>query len=207
VKRASDVSVRALDLAGTALFAAEGASLAIAAGLDVLGVLVIAFSTALVGGLVRDLLIGSVPPRAIADWKYPVTAFTAGALTFVSYAYLPRPSHMAVVVLDAAGLALFAVAGADKALDFRIPAFSAILLGGITAVGGGVVRDVLLNLVPNVLKSDIYATAALLGAAVTVAGRRAKLAPFAVTVAGFLSCFVLRVVAVWQHWNLPALTR
>jgi uncharacterized membrane protein YeiH len=192
-------------LSGTAVFAAEGAAVAIASGLDVLGVLVLSFSSSLVGGMIRDVLIGSVPPRAIADWLYSATALAAGAVTFVFYEYVPHVPRELVVGLDAAGLSLFAVAGAGKALDYGIPAFSAVLLGGITAVGGGVVRDVLLAHVPNILRTDIYGTAALAGAAVLVAGRKTGAAPAAVTVAGFMTCFVLRLVAVWQHWNLPAI--
>lgn len=192
-------------MAGTAVFAAEGAVVAIVNGLDLLGVLVVSFTSSLMGGIIRDTLIGALPPRAIVDWWYAFVALASGAVTFATYEYAPHIPRDLVVTLDAAGLSLFAVAGAGKALDFKVPAFSAVLLGGVTAVGGGVVRDVLLNHVPNILRTDIYGTAALAGAAVTVAARKANAPAFMVTAAGFLTCFAIRLVAVWQHWNLPAI--
>jgi len=109
------------------------------------------------------------------------------------------------VVFDAAGLSLFAVAGAAKALDFGIHPFIAVLMGGVTGVGGGTVRDILLARVPNVLRSDIYATAALAGAAVLVIGLEFNLNSKCMTIAGAVACFALRVVSVWRHWNLPKL--
>ena len=195
----------AVDLLGTFVFAVEGASSAIEGDLDLLGLMVLAFATALAGGIFRDLLIGAIPPGAIRDWRYAATAFLAGAVVFLWHRYVSQVPHSFIVVIDAAGLGLFAVAGAAKALDFGIHPFVAILMGGITGVGGGTVRDILLARVPTVLRSDIYAVAALAGAAVMVAGLSVGLPSTLMTVVGAVTCFVLRVVAVWQHWNLPAL--
>jgi uncharacterized membrane protein YeiH len=195
--------VQAADLAGIFVFAAEGALAAMQGNLDLLGLMVLSFATALCGGIVRDLLIGAVPPNAIRDWRYSAVAFTAGALAYLVHALDPSLPTRGLATLDAAGLALFAVAGTEKALDFGISPFMAIQLGAITAVGGGVVRDVLLAQIPAVLRVDIYATAALAGSLILVVGRKAGLPPTASAVVGGTACFAIRMLAVWQHWQLP----
>ena len=108
-----------------------------------------------------------------------------------------------VVGLDAAGLALFAVAGAGKALAYDIPPFIAIFMGAITGVGGGTIRDMLLARIPAVLRVDVYATAALVGAAVMIVGLKLGKPRTLMAALGAVVCFLLRVVSVWQHWNLP----
>lgn len=191
------------DLAGIFLSASAGAAVAMAAGLDLLGVLVVAFISALGGGVVRDVLIGAVPPKAFSDWRYAGAAFVAGAVTFAGLAishHIPGPI---LVWIEAADLALFSVAGAEKALAYGLPSFSAVLMAGVTGVGGGVMRDVLLNHVPHVLLADVYATAALVGATVLVVCLKLGLGSRASAILGGLSCFVLRLLAVWLHWNLP----
>jgi len=200
-----DKLLYAFDLAGTLLFAIEGASAAIASKLDLLGLMVLAFATALGGGILRDVLIGSVPPNALRDWRYSATAFTGASITFFLSGFVQAIPAQLVMVLDAAGLALFAIAGTEKALLFDMPPLIAVLLGGITGVGGGTIRDVLLAKIPNVLRADVYATAALAGSAVMVVGRRLGLSPFASAFLGGLLCFALRVISVWRHWNLPRL--
>lgn len=195
--------VLAADLAGTVVFAIEGASAAIRAGLDLLGVLVLSFLVALGGGIIRDLLIGATPPSAIRDWRYPVLAFVAGLVTFLIHTQIEAVPALLLTTLDAVGLALFAVAGAEKALDFKINPFIATLMGAITGCGGGVMRDMLLVRVPAVLVADIYASAALLGAAVVVIGRRLGCPPAMAAVLGFVVCFALRVAAVRFGWQLP----
>ncbi|BDU22171.1 trimeric intracellular cation channel family protein [Dyella sp. GSA-30] len=195
--------VLAADLAGTVVFAIEGASAAIRAGLDLLGVLVLSFMVALGGGVIRDLLIGATPPSAIRDWRYPVLAFVTGLVTFLIHTQIETVPAVLLTTLDAAGLALFAVAGAEKALDFKINPFIAILMGAITGCGGGVMRDMLLARVPVVLVADIYASAALLGALVVVVGRRLGCPPAVAAVLGFVVCFALRVAAVRFGWQLP----
>jgi uncharacterized membrane protein YeiH len=196
-----------VDLIGTFVFAMEGATAAIAGKLDLLGLMVLSFATALAGGIIRDLLIGAIPPGAIRDWRYAAVAFLAGAVVFIWHRYVSQIPQDFLIVVDAAGLALFAVSGAAKALNFGIHPFLAVLMGGITGVGGGTVRDLLLARVPTVLQSDIYAVAALAGAAVMVAGLGAGLPPTWMTALGGIVCFVLRVVAVWRHWNLPRVIR
>lgn len=191
------------DLAGTVVFAIEGATAAIHAGLDLLGVLVLSFIVALGGGIVRDLLLGATPPSAMRDWRYPVLAFVAGLATFVLHVQVEALPPLLLSTLDAVGLALFAVAGAEKALEFGIHPFMATLLGAITGCGGGVVRDMLLSRIPMVLVADIYASAALLGAAVLVVARRLGCPPAVAATLGGVVCFALRVAAVRFGWQLP----
>ena len=192
-----------IDLLGTSLFAAEGATTAIHARLDVLGVLVLAFVTALGGGMVRDLLLGDAPPNAIRDWRYAAVALATGLVVFAVRTPVEASGAGLVQALDAAGLSLFAVAGATKALEFKIHPLLATMLGGITGVGGGTIRDVLINKVPRVLTADVYAAAALLGAAITVALLRMGVKPAVASLLGIVGCFVVRMLAVKYRWNLP----
>jgi uncharacterized membrane protein YeiH len=206
MNRTSDRLLLFADLAGIFLFALEGARTAISGNLDFLGVMVLSFATALGGGVIRDLLIGDLPPASLRDWRYPATAFIAGSLVFFLHHSLRVIPEQLIIDLDAAGLSLFAVAGTEKALNFKINPFIAVLLGTITAVGGGVIRDMFLAEIPRVLHSDIYATAALLGSAVMVVARRVRVHPTLCAVLGGSTCFLLRVIAVRQHWNLPKAT-
>lgn len=197
--------IYALDLAGTFLFAVEGAIAAANAGLDVFGIMVLSFSTALIGGVVRDLLIGAVPPQAIKDWRYSAIAFAGGAATFFFHRYVLKIPAPVFIGLDAAALSLFAIAGAEKALDFGIHPLVACLMGTLTGVGGGTLRDILLARIPIILRADVYATAAFAGAAAMIIARRAGVPPVAAAALGGAVCFGLRIVAVWQHWSLPRL--
>jgi uncharacterized membrane protein YeiH len=191
------------DLAGILLFGIEGATAAANADLDFLGLMVLAFATALAGGIFRDLLIGAVPPASLRDWRYPATAFAGGAVVFFLHHFLKRIPTPIMIDLDAIALALFAVAGTEKALEYNLNPFIAALLGTVTAVGGGTVRDIFLAQVPRVLNVDIYATAAFVGAAVMVLCRKSRIPPVWSALSGGTVCFLLRIVSVWQHWNLP----
>jgi uncharacterized membrane protein YeiH len=195
--------VVAADLAGTFVFAVEGALAALAGHMDLFGVMVLGFVTALGGGVVRDVLMGALPPAALRGASYPATAFAAAAIAFILARYLLEVPRTLLLTLDAAGLSLFAVAGTLKALDAGIHPLSAVLLGTITGVGGGTMRDVLLAHVPAILRVDIYATAALLGALALVLCRRVGLPAGIAAFAGGGACFVLRMLSVWQHWQLP----
>lgn len=195
--------ILAADLGGTVVFAIEGALAAIAGSLDLLGVLVLAFVTAVGGGILRDVLIGAAPPSAFRDTRYPMTALGAGAATFLFHTRLGALPDGLLTQLDAAGLALFAVAGTEKALAFNIRPALAPLMGTLAAVGGGVMRDVLLAHVPAVLRVDIYATAALAGSAIVVVCHRLGVPGTVAAVIGALVCFGLRLVSVSRHWHLP----
>ncbi|MFC6645354.1 trimeric intracellular cation channel family protein [Granulicella cerasi] len=191
------------DLLATLLVALEGSSAGVLAHLDFFGVLVIAFISALGGGIVRDLLIGATPPNAIRDWRYGAIALLGGGITLISFQTVQTVPHHLLVTLDAAGLALFAVAGADKAIEYGVSPLSAVLMGATTGCGGGVIRDLLLNRIPAILHSDVYATAALAGAIVTVVSLRFRLPRGWAMAAGAVICFTLRMMAVTFGWSLP----
>lgn len=193
----------ALDLAGTFVFGISGAIAAIEKRLDLFGVMVLAFVTALAGGILRDVLIGSVPPQGVSDWRFPAAAFAAGAIVFVGYRAIKRLDR-AVMIFDAAGLSLFAVAGAQKALAYGLNPFMAALLGVVTAVGGGTIRDMLLAEIPKVLRVDIYAVAALAGAGIVSIGYEMALPPVPVALVGAAVCFFLRIVSIRRRWSLPS---
>lgn len=193
----------AADIAGTLVFAIEGAMAAINADLDPIGVMVLAFATALGGGIIRDVLLGALPVAALRDVRYPSTVLGAGIAVFFLHHYIGAVPVSVIQILDAAGLALFAVAGTQKALLHRMSRLVAVLLGTITGVGGGTIRDVLLAQVPNVLRVEIYATAALVGSACMIVARRLRVpTPWAAAIGGIV-CFALRVVSLYHHWNLP----
>jgi uncharacterized membrane protein YeiH len=195
-----------LDLIGTFVFALSGAASGVKNKLDAFGVGVLALVAGNAGGVTRDLLIGSVPPAAIKDWRYVAVSLAAGAVTFVWYRNVKRLRSI-VLLLDAAGLALFAVAGTQKALAFGINPFVSALLGMLTGIGGGVIRDLLVNEIPVVLRADLYALAALAGATVVVAGHLARWSPTATTIAGAILCFGIRLMAIRRGWNLPPARR
>lgn len=194
--------ILALDLAGTFVFALAGATAGVRRRLDIFGVLVLSFVTASAGGVARDLLIGAVPPAALSDWRYFATAMLAGLVTFLWYPTIER-LRTPVRMFDAAGLALFAVAGAEKSLAFGLGPLMAALLGMLTGIGGGMLRDMLLAEVPAVLRSDLYAVAALAGAGVLVIGAALSLPHAPAAVAGALLCFTLRMLAIRYGWHLP----
>jgi uncharacterized membrane protein YeiH len=191
------------DLIGTLIFAVEGAMAAVDGNLDLIGIMVLAFCTALGGGIIRDVLLGALPPAALRDWRYPAIALTAAVLVFFVHGYVRVIPISAILVLDAAGLAVFAIAGTQKAMLYKMSPLVAVLLGTITGVGGGTVRDVLLNQVPNVLRFEVYATAALLGSACMIFARKMRAPSNMAAVFGGVVCFLLRVISLWRHWNLP----
>lgn len=194
--------VLVLDLCGTFVFALSGAMAGIKHRLDLFGVLVLAFAAANIGGITRDLLIGAVPPPGIADWRYIAVPVLAGLATFRWGWIIDRLRH-SVQIFDAGGLALFAVSGALKALAFQLDPVPAVLLGTLTGIGGGMVRDVLVAEVPAVLRGDVYAVAALAGAAVVVVGRVLEVPSAPITILGAAVCFGLRFMAIRRGWQLP----
>lgn len=191
-----------LDLAGTLVFALSGAVAGVRQKLDIFGVLVLSFVAANAGGITRDILIGAVPPAAISDWRYVGVSILAGVLTFYFPSEIIRRWNP-VLLFDAAGLALFAVTGAHKALLYGLNPFMATLLGMLTGIGGGMARDVLLAETPTVLRADLYAVAALAGAAVVTVAHVLQLPSQPATLAGAALCFGLRVLALKNRWQLP----
>ena len=192
----------AFDLGGTFVFALSGATAGVKHKLDLFGVLVLSFAAGNSGGIARDVMIGAHPPAAVADWRYIAVSMLAGLITFYRFRIINRLSSP-VLVFDAAGLALFAVSGAGKALAFQAGPVAAILLGMLTGIGGGMVRDVLVNETPTVLRTEFYAVAALFGAAVMVLGRMSHLPTSVSATAGAVLCFALRILAMQRGWQLP----
>jgi uncharacterized membrane protein YeiH len=194
-----------LDLIGTFVFALSGAVAGVKERLDLFGVLVLSFAAASAGGIMRDLLIGAVPPAAISDWRYLGVSLLAGLVIFF---WFPRSERLRklrnlVLIFDGAGLALFAVAGTQKALGYGLNPLMAALLGMLTGIGGGMLRDVLLAQVPTVLRSELYAVAALAGAVVVEVGLVLNLPPTAAAIAGAVICFGIRLIAIRRGWRLP----
>ena len=191
-----------LDLIGTFAFAISGAVAARQRRLDLFGILAIAFMVACGGGIVRDVCIGAIPPAGLSNWRYLVTSLLASAVAILAYAPVRR-LRQPVLFFDAIGLGLFAVSGAQKALSYRHSAEVAVLLGIVSAVGGGVMRDVVLSRVPAILDREIYASAALVGALAQVlfssAGWTQWWTPWLAT----LGCVVIRLASLYFGWRLP----
>lgn len=199
---------RALDLAGVLAFAVSGAQLGVQKRFDIVGIAALATATALGGGMTRDVLLGDTPPVALRDQTYLVMALVAAVSVVVGHRALERLSRP-VLVFDAGGLALFSVVGAAKALDQGLGSLAAVLLGVMTAVGGGVIRDILARDVPSVFRADsgLYAIPAALGASTVVAlwPRDALDATSAaLTVA---AVFAVRLLALRFDWRAPTARR
>lgn len=193
----------AIDLAATALFGIEGAAAAARAGLDLLGILVVGFIVALAGGIIRDVLLGDLPPAAFRSPSRIIAALAGALIAFFAVGLVDVTPPLLLSTLDAIGLALFAVTGAQKAFEHGSNLWVITILGAITATGGGVVRDLILNRIPFVLSESVYGTAALAGSLLVgillVATRRVGLALWS----GFTVAFVLRLLAVLLDWQLP----
>jgi uncharacterized membrane protein YeiH len=194
------------DLIGTFVFASSGAVLAGRTNLDLFGTFVLSFVAGTAGGITRDVLLGATPPLALLDWRYPLVALAATGLAWAAprfYDALNRP----ITVLDAFGLGLFAVAGTWRALDLGATSVTSIWVGVITAVGGGVARDLLVARVPVVLRREVYALAALAATLTVVTFEALELHRAAGGAVGVLTAASLRLFAAARDWNLPTLAR
>lgn len=192
-----------LDLTGTFAFALNGALTAMrTVRLDIVGVVTLGMITAIGGGIVRDVLIDSLPPATFRDWRYLAVAAGGSVLVFALGRWL-RAFMLPITVLDAVGLSLFAVTGASKALNSGVGVGAAIILGTITGVGGGTIRDVLIRQVPTVLTSGLYAIPAFVAAAITVGTERAGVYGTPAAVGAAIACFAIRMVGVRFGLNAP----
>ncbi|MER5889794.1 trimeric intracellular cation channel family protein [Streptomyces sp. NPDC001941] len=194
----------ALDLAGIFVFAISGALLAVRKNFDVFGIAVLAEVTALGGGLFRDLVIGAVPPAAFTDLGYFVMPLVASVFVFFLHPQVERIQG-SVNVFDAAGLGLFCVTGTTKAYDYGLGLTASALMGLATAVGGGVLRDVLANEVPSLLRwdRDLYAVPAIVGSTIIVLCIRFDCLNGFTTALAVISGFGLRLAAMRFHWRAP----
>lgn len=193
------------DLTGTFAFAVSGAISGIRHRVDLFGVLVLSILAATSGGILRDLSIGATPPSALEDWRYFAVSLLAGVFTFYNVSLLAK-LRRPLLIFDAAGLGMFCAAGASKALALGLTPWAAVILGMLTGIGGGVVRDVVMSEVPTVFRGEIYATAALAGASFVVFGTRLGWPAVLTFFGGAFLCFALRCVAIWRRWNLPIAT-
>jgi uncharacterized membrane protein YeiH len=191
-----------LDLVGIFVFAVTGALVAVRKNLDLFAATVLAGVTGLGGGFIRDVLIGATPPAALADWRYLLVPVAAGVVTFFLHPAIGRVERF-VTLFDACGLALFCVTGALKAVDFGLGFLPAALLGMVTGIGGGIMRDVLADRVPVIFDGVLYATPALAGAAVAVLLDRSDLPFIVVVAAGATTCLGLRLLGLVRGWRAP----
>lgn len=191
-----------LDLVGTFVFGLSGATLAVRRDFDIFGILVLAMAAALAGGVIRDVLLGATPPAAFGDARYIGAAALAAGAGFVGHRLIERLAKP-VMLLDALGLGLFAVSGSGKALEAGLDPLPAVILGVVTAVGGGALRDMLAAEPPRVLREEVYALAALIGAIVVVVADAMAFAPGWAAAIGVAMTAGFRIVSVWRGWNAP----
>jgi uncharacterized membrane protein YeiH len=198
-----DALLTVVELAGVFVFAISGGLLAADRRLDLVGVLILGGATGLGGGVVRDLLIGAVPPAAVADWRYLAASVAAGLAAFWFHPALGRMERL-INVFDAAGLGLFCVTGASKALDFGVHPVAAALLGMVTGVGGGMIRDILAGRIPVILvPGQLYAIPALAGASIAVAGWVMDVPTATAAVPAAVLCTGWRLLAMQRGWLGP----
>lgn len=191
-----------LDGLGSFVFAVSGGLLAVQKRFDLFGVLVLSVVAAVTGGITRDVLIGAVPPASVASWHNLAIAVCGGLLTFYLYPVVQSFSR-GVLFLDAIGLAVFAVTGAQKALQYGVNPVMAAVLGMVSGIGGGILRDVLAGDVPTVLRADLYALAALAAAAIVALGQVLDAGPFYPMLLGAAACVFLRMMAIYRGWRVP----
>ncbi len=196
------VLISSLDGAGTFVFALSGAVLAVQKRFDIFGVLFLSWVVGVAGGITRDVLIGAVPPATIANWHDFAITIIGGLVVFFAYPAEQLVSH-SVLVLDALGLGLFAVTGAEKAISYGINPVIAAVLGMISGIGGGMTRDVLAGQIPFVLHEDLYAIAALAAGVIVSVGEALGLPPLLPMLFGAAVCILLRVMAIFFGWRAP----
>ena len=191
------------DLIGTFVFASSGALLARKAQLDLFGAFVLALAAGTAGGVIRDVLVGFTPPVALTEWRYPVVAAAATVVVALRGEFLETRLKRPITMLDALGLGLFATTGTWRAIDGSLPVVTALFVGVVTAVGGGIVRDMLVARVPVVLRREIYALAALAASGLVIAAHIAGLDRAVAGVGAVLVTAALRLVAAYKSWNVP----
>jgi uncharacterized membrane protein YeiH len=198
----ASTALMVLDLVGTFAFALNGALTALrATRLDIVGVVTLGMITALGGGTIRDVFLDSLPPATFLDWRYLAVAAVGGLIAFFAGSHLERINGT-INVLDAAGLSLFAVTGALKAVDLGFGPAQAVIVGAITGVGGGTIRDVLIRQVPSVLSSALYAVPALVGATTVVVADLLDIRGPVAAVGAAALCFAIRMIGV--HYDVDA---
>lgn len=194
--------ITALELLGSFAYAISGATAGVRKGVDLFGLVVLAFATAAGGGIARDTMLGATPPAALLDWRYFAVSASAAVLAFFWHDAVERIRHP-VQVSEAIGLSLFAVLGTGKALGTGVGPVGAVLLGILSGIGGGIVRDLLTLNVPNVLRGELFASAALVAAVIVVVGASLGVPTAAAATVGAIACTALRLTAIRRGWRLP----
>ena len=192
----------ALNLIGTFAFGLSGGILAVRKQMDLFGVLVLSVATGLGGGIMRDVVLGHIPPATLTDWRYLATAGLAGLLVFVWFSRVVHHGRF-LTTFDAVGLSIFTVTGTTIALDAGLGPAPAALLGMLTGVGGGVLRDVLAAEIPLIFRSEVYAVASVLGAVIIIAASQVEFSGIPAEILGALATFTLRIVSVQRGWKIP----
>lgn len=208
--RIRDRMLDAVDLAATFVLAVECALTAVQADFDLFGILVLSFVGSVGGAVIRDLLLGEHPPAPFRDWRYAALALAATMVVLIASLVLGPVGNftppLQVDVFEGGGLALAAVAGTRKCLDYKLNSASVVIIATVNGCGGGMLRDVLLARVPKVLHEDFYATAAIAGAAlIVVLVRRFQVRQDVAGAAGAVAIFTLRAAALVGAWRLPHL--
>jgi len=191
-----------LNLMGTFAFGLSGGILAVKKRMDLFGVLVLSVATGLGGGILRDLILGHTPPATVTDWRYLTAAALAGIFVFLWYNRIANHGTF-VTTFDAVGLSVFTVTGTVIALNAGLGPAPAALLGMLTGVGGGVVRDVLAAEVPLIFRSEVYAVASMLGAIIVIVASQAGFSGIPSEILAALATFILRMVSVLRGWRIP----
>ena len=191
-----------LNLLGTFAFGLSGGILAVRKQMDLFGVLVLSVATGLGGGITRDILLGKTPPTTLSDWWYVIVSSIAGIVVFVQYRRLVHHTRF-ITTFDAVGLSIFTVTGTTIALGTGLGPIPSVLLGMLTGVGGGVLRDVLAGEIPLVLRSEVYAVASLLGASLIILANQAQLPTVIAQILAAVATFLLRMVSVSRGWKIP----
>jgi uncharacterized membrane protein YeiH len=192
----------ALNLAGTFAFGLSGGILAVRKQMDLFGVLVLSVATGLGGGIMRDIILGHSPPATLNDWRYLAAASLAGILVFLWYSKVVHHGRF-ITSFDAVGLSIFTVTGTTIALNAGLSPPPAALLGILTGVGGGVLRDVLAAEVPMILRTEIYAVASMLGAIIIIIASQIGYSGVLVEIVAAMATFILRMVSVRRGWRIP----
>ncbi|NPD14075.1 trimeric intracellular cation channel family protein [Xinfangfangia sp. D13-10-4-6] len=191
-----------LDMTGTYVFGLSGGMLAVRRQLDLFGVIVLATAAATAGGVIRDMAIGDQPAAMLRDPSYLLVTLLAGLTAFFFHRLIECASKP-VMLLDALGLGTFTVAGTQKALIFGLHPAAACVIGVLTAVGGGVIRDLLVTEIPRVLREEIYAVAAIIGAGLVILGDHLGWSPLLTTSIALLATFFIRVLSVRLNLRIP----
>jgi uncharacterized membrane protein YeiH len=194
--------LRLAELVGVAAFAASGALVGVSKRLDLFGVCVVGFVTALGGGVMRDLLLGIHPPAAFTN---PAAAATSAGVSLLIFWFHPivRRRRREILILDAVGMGLFASSGAAIALDREAGAAATVVIGMLTAAGGAVLRDMLVNEVPLLFRRDLYAIPALVGSLLVVVLVKMRGDVDSAVVVGTVVATSTRLTAMWRGWSLP----